>query len=226
MFHANRPAIAIVALIVSIASASSLAGSIGPDAIGPTQVTHNLNNLPSLTVTGNATTSLGLDLVTLQTNSDTFRYADIIGDNDEQIGTDTESGWIDLIFDEPVIRFGTLVATTKAWTARVYFFGHDDSELGQINLAGDADEFLFAGWEAEYGWISRVRIVDTAINSKTLFIDDLRIEAGQAALPVPTPTSAGLGAVLLALCVSRRARSQFRSRLNMNPAIPATRQSG
>lgn len=70
---------------------------------------------------------------------------------------------IEIAFNQPITMAGTFVGATGPWATTVYFLADDLSELGSIDLAGDAN-YLFAGWETDRGEISRIRVGQNRAN--------------------------------------------------------------
>jgi len=93
------------------------------------------------------------------------------------IGTDAEADYIDILFDSPTYSAGIFVGISGSWSAEVSFYemGTEDL-LGSMALSGK-DEMHFAGWRAAPEFrIGRMRITDTALDGKVLFVDDLKLE--------------------------------------------------
>ena len=135
----------------------------------------------------------------------TFRYLDLGGSPffHEAIGTDFQTGYIDLVLNQPTVRAG---AWLGASSGTIEFFNPSGASLGSINYS-EPGTLSFYGWDSGGDLIARIRVTDTnALDGAITFLDRTTTEA------VPEPASLGLlacGAVLLLR--SRIARATRRS---------------
>ena len=119
----------------------------------------------------NNTTPVIIDGNTYTTDNTNMRYNPFAGCTAECIGSDTDTGYIDIILGAPTLRAGGLVAIS---TGNVQFFDESDVLLGTVPVAGIT---FFAAWEADSGLIKRIRINDTEANGQIIAFENLTIEA-------------------------------------------------
>ncbi|RMF09563.1 MAG: PEP-CTERM sorting domain-containing protein [Alphaproteobacteria bacterium] len=150
-----------------------------------------------------------IDGNTYTTDSGALRYNASFDANcsNECIGNNSDLGWIDIVLGAPATRVGALVGgANTSYNGFVEFFDVTDSLLGTINF-GNNNGLVFAGWE-DAGGIARVRVTDTAQNSRIVHMEDFRFERGDIQVPAPVGLGLlGLGLAAMGLGVRRRRKS-------------------
>jgi hypothetical protein len=166
------------------------AAEIGPGGfVTPTIYDYNGLGLPV-----DNTTPIILGGNTHTTDNNDLRYL-AFGSNNcvsgECIGSDTDTGFIDIVLTTPVLRAGGWVGVSSG---NVQFFDESDALLGTVQVSPVISvSMVFAGWEADAGQIKRIRINDTEINGFIITFDNLTTEEGQVQLqPVPTMNEWGM----------------------------------
>jgi hypothetical protein len=184
------------------------AGAIGPAAFGPGAVIEGFTGL-GLPLDNAAPRVIGGN--TYSTNDGKFRYYDFsyAGCTGECIGTNSELGFMDVAFASPALRVGGYVSVDYDWSATVSFFDGTSTLLGSLLLGGGASVAAFAGWE-DAGLIARMRVTDTASNSRITMLDNVITES-QSTSPIPEPTTLTcLSLALAGLAARRGARIRHR----------------
>jgi len=104
------------------------------------------------------------------------------------IGTDSSSGYIDIVFDVPVLRAGAWVGASGA---RADFFSDNNYLLGSVVSSLLAPEMApeFLGWETDSYLIKLIRFTDIEPEDGTvLVLDRLTSELGAPPLPGTPPS--------------------------------------
>jgi hypothetical protein len=120
------------------------------------------------------------------------------------IGTQTDTGFVDVTFDHSVTKAGGWVGISAG---PVSFYGNDGVLLGTVLLSSEANDIgmtfrpQFAGWADTRG-IKRVRFSDAMPNGWILWLDRITWESNPAPVPEPATGIALLGG--LAAVVLRR----------------------
>ncbi len=153
---------------------SLYAGQIGTGGfVNPSIVDYNGLGLPQ-----NNTAPIVLGGNTHTTDNNVLRY-DPFGTNNcvdgECIGSDTDTGYIDIVLATPVLRAGGWVGISSG---NVQFFNESDVLLGTVSVTPvNGSTMVFAGWQADTGLIMRIRITDIERNSYIITFDNLTVEA-------------------------------------------------
>jgi hypothetical protein len=130
----------------------------------------------------------------------------------ECIGSNTDKGYLDLVFTVPVLRAGGFVARSSA---TITFYDETNQMIGSINAPGPAPAFV--GWQADSGLISRIHIQDTETNLAITTLDNLTYEFGESSIPqsdTPEPaTTAMIGGGLMLVALARRKATRTANRL-------------
>ena len=187
--------VAVSALLVLGLSASAIAGPITPASFQGGQIVVDYNNL-GLAIASPTPFVIAGDTYT--TDDGFLRYNNtfgaLIGRTSGGVGTNTDTGYLDIAFGSQWTRVGGWIGASAIWTAQISFFDSFNTLLGSQNL-GAASGGVFFGWE-DSGGIARIRISDTMSNVRIIVLDDLTVEAQ----PVPEPATLGLlGMGLLAV---------------------------
>lgn len=128
----------------------------------------------------------------------------ISGMTGENISTNTDLGFLEVEFSQPMFRAGAVFgAPQAAWSATVLFYDAQDTELASIDISDAGGQSQFVGWE-DSALINRMRVVDTAANGFVTAMDDLRFQV------VPEPSSF-LCCMSLATVVLLRHRRKMRA---------------
>jgi hypothetical protein len=157
---------------------SLYAGQIGQgDFVSPSVFNFNGLGLPN-----DSTTPIVLGGNTYSTDDNDLRYY-AYGANScvdgECIGSNTDAGYIDIVFATPVLRAGGWVGISSG---NVQFFNESDVLLGTVPVTAIYTSSIdFAGWQADTGLIKRIRINDTTLNNLIISFDNLTVEGGAPA---------------------------------------------
>jgi hypothetical protein len=220
----------ILTLALAFSSFACQAGSILSTDFGPHAQTETFEGLSSGGA-GGFDAPLSLNGNTFQTSSGWLRAFEPTSSSVSQVclggppeghapnpGTCIGTGLddletMDILLGTPSIRAGLWAGLTERqsdsqfWSrALISFFDEADALLGSVEIYGHT--FGFAGWDVGPPGlglrIARIRVEDTALNSRVVAIDNLIWERR----PVPEPGTLALLAVgLLGLQLSRRRTS-------------------
>ena len=118
----------------------------------------------------------------------TFRYLDFGGGYSfgEAIGNDSETGFIDVVLNNPAIRAGGWIGASAS---KVDFFDASNLLLGSVTTPDLDNGPIFAGWQSLSNPIKRIRFNDTDVDGQIIVID--RITTEQVST-VPEPGSIAL----------------------------------
>lgn len=195
---AKHPILFVMAaflLSVMPAGRETRGGTIGIGDFGPSATVQDFNDLglpknpPDIN-----TTPIVIGGNTFTTDNGRLRYVTLPGGavqapfSGESLGTDAETGWIDVVLGTAALRAGGYLGIDQAWSATASFFDESDSLLGTVDVAGDPTVPAFMGWEADTGLIQRIRFADTAVNTRVIFLDNLTTE-----IPEPSTFASLLG---------------------------------
>ena len=200
----------VVAALVLLSGANSIAraDSIGIGAFGPTAVLTDLNNIGNCCGAAFAT-PLTVGIYTFTTDDGLLRYDAIGFNNTPSLSNNTDVGFINIAIapGANVIKFGFLVghaSEAQHHSETVSFFDTSNVLLGNVGVSSTGG-LQFVGWENIAGFIGRVLVTDTDLNSSVVTVDNLVVE--QTPLPAALPLFVtGLGA--LGLLGWRRKRKQ------------------
>lgn len=190
-----NPRICQGALILTTLALSGLsavsAQQIGPDGFGPSPVVQDFTGLGLFF--SNAT-PLVLNGATYSTDTNTFRYVDFGSSNSfgEAIGNDTDTGFVQVVLDTPVLQAGGYVGASSSL---VSFFDSSNVLLGTVTTA-DTSAPAFAGFQSLDDPIKTVIFTDTDANNRILILD--RFTTGMNS-PVPEASTTISFGLLLAL---------------------------
>lgn len=182
--------VAVSLLGISLAS-TAWAGSITPGAF----VNPVVDDFTGLGLPVNNTGPLTRPEGTYSFSPVTFRYFDTGGTPffHEAIGTDFQTGYIDVTLAQPTLRAGMYLGASSG---TVDFFDTSNTLLGTENYTGSGMNFY--GWEATSGLIGRVRVTDTnAQDGAITLLDNFTTEA-------PEPAAAGLVILSMSGLLTRR----------------------
>lgn len=198
--------------LTSLIMLAALAGGVhaGPIGIGGFSGGETVTTFNSLNLPFSNATPLVFDGNTYTTDDGTIRYTQPNGFeancNNECIGNNSDTGFIDVVLGSAAHRVGALIGgSTTTYAGFVEFFDAADMLIGSVNYGNNAG-LVFVGWEDLTAGIGRARFHDTASNGRIVHMDDFRFEQ-VGRLPVPS-TLALLGLGLVALGVSRRLRAR------------------
>jgi hypothetical protein len=160
------------------------------DFVSPTVFNYNGLGLP-----GDNSTPITIYSHTHTTDDGDLRYLNFgpgYGLDGECVASNTNTGFIDIVLDSPVLMAGGRVSGS---TGNIQFFDIDDNLLGTVTISSNPS---FAGWDSEGGNISRIRINDTQSNGIIIMFDDLTIEGDGSIEPTETaiPTINEWGMIL------------------------------
>jgi hypothetical protein len=175
--------LAVLALLGS-ASSPARADTIGLADFGPTAVLTDLDNIGDCCGAAFAA-PLTVGIYTFTTDDGVLRYNAIGFNNSPNLADNTDLGFIDIAIapGANVTKFGFLVGLAgeaQHHKETVSFFDTNNILLGSIGVSRDGG-FEFVGWENPAGFIGRVLITDTDLNSTVVGVDNLIVEA----VPVP-----------------------------------------
>jgi hypothetical protein len=196
----------LVSLMVTIMSAVfpldvNAAQITEGDFISPVVFDYNGLGLPN-----DSTTPIVIGTNTYTTDNSDLRYY-AFGANacvsDECIGSDTDTGFIDIVLNTPTLRAGGWVGFSSG---NVQFFDQNDVLLGTVPVvAVPYVSMSFAGWEADTGLIKRIRINDTTTNFYIISFDNLTTEQQQQQPATVVPTMTEWGMIIFMVLAGLRA---------------------
>jgi len=129
----------------------------------------------------------------------TFRYVNLGGTPffGEAIGTDLQTGSIDLALNAPTPRVGVYLGASDG---TVTFFDPSNALLGTLNYSGGGLNFY--GWEDTTNLIARMVVTDTdAQDGAVTFADRVTTES------VPEPAALGMVSFVIVAALARRRRA-------------------
>jgi hypothetical protein len=141
-------------------------------------------------------TPLGIDGFTYTTDDSFLRYettwANLMGlPTGGAVGSDTDTGFININFNGSVEQAGIDVGVDGAWTATVDFY-NGATLLGGVALAGNGYDHGFAGWQNASG-ITSMQINDTDANGLVILATDLITNGTVSSVPDSSNTLLLLG---------------------------------
>ena len=112
----------------------------------------------------------------------------------ECIGSNTDTGFIDIVLNTPTLRAGGWVGFSSG---NVQFFDQSDVLLGTVPVVtAPYEPMVFAGWEADTGLIKRIRINDAASNIYITSFDNLTTEQTAQPASISVPATTGWGMII------------------------------
>lgn len=132
------------------------------------------------------------------TDSNNLRYdpgfGSMVGRSEGGISNNYEVGFIDIVLGTAAQKVGGFLGGGSV-DVKAEFFDELNNLLGTILGAAPNAGNLFAGWEADSGFIKRVRFTDLTSNFSVLILDDFTTEVPEVKVPpepsksVPEPVS-------------------------------------
>lgn len=192
---------ALAAILLIVPNLTQAAPIDESDFIGSDSIT-TFNDIQL----GDRNTPISFDGNEFRTNDGVLRVGnfDFLGTPTfslDAVSTNTQIGYLDVIFNEPVARVGGRIGVDSIWRASATFFDPDGQALNSQTLQVEED-MAFVGFEDTSTGISRVRFDDLRVlfdvdndgedelilNNNTLILDDLRF-GGSVASVTTVPTS-------------------------------------
>ncbi len=95
------------------------------------------------------------------------KFGPAIGRTGTALSNDAEKsnasvGFIEVLFGQPILRAGLYAGAQFAWEANVEFYDTESNLLGTISPSGIGGDNAFVAWQADNGFIGRIRVVEVA----------------------------------------------------------------